>query len=227
MRAVALLSSGMDSVVATTLAAREGEVVLALTFDYGQHAAEREKEYAAKVCEALGIEHLVLELPWLREITTTALVAESEALPELSREELDSERAEESARQVWVPNRNGVFVNIAASFAEALSCDAIVVGFDAEEAATFPDNSREYVEAANRALRYSTLSKVKIYAPLIEKSKSEIARLGFEVGAPLEWSWSCYRGEAKPCLRCESCLRRARAFESIARKDPLLERLGL
>jgi len=128
---------------------------------------------------------------------------------------------------VWVPNRNGVFINIAASFAEALGCDTIVVGFDAEEAATFPDNSREYVEAANKALSYSTLSGVKIYAPLIDKNKSEIAELGLEIGAPLEWSWSCYRGEAKPCLRCESCLRRARAFESIAKKDPLLERLGL
>ena len=227
MRAVALLSSGMDSVVATTLASQEGEVVLALTFDYGQRAAAREREYAARVCEALKIEHRVIELPWLEEITSTALVAEGEALPELSREELDSSRAQESARRVWVPNRNGVFVNIGASFAEALSCDAIVVGFDAEEAATFPDNSRGYVDAANAALGYSTLSKVRIYAPLIEKSKEEIARLGLEIGAPLEWSWSCYRGEAKPCLRCESCLRRARAFESIAEKDPLLERLGL
>ncbi len=227
MRGVALLSSGMDSVVATALAAREGEVTLALTFDYGQRAAEREKEYAARVCEALKIEHRVIALPWLKEITATALVAEKEALPELSPEELDSSKAEESARQVWVPNRNGVFINIAASFAEALGCDTIIVGFDAEEAATFPDNSREYVEAANKALSYSTLSGVKIYAPLIDKNKSEIAELGLKIGAPLEWSWSCYRGEAEPCLRCESCLRRARAFESIAKKDPLLERLGL
>ncbi|WP_456475773.1 7-cyano-7-deazaguanine synthase QueC [Candidatus Pyrohabitans sp.] len=227
MKAVALLSSGMDSVVAATLAAREGEVALALTFDYGQRAAKREKEYSARVCEALGITHRVLALPWLKDITSTALVAEEEALPELSPEELDSSRAEESARRVWVPNRNGVFINIAASFAEALGCDSIVVGFDAEEAATFPDNSREYVDAANRALSYSTLSGVEIYAPLIEMNKGEIAELGLKIGAPLEWSWSCYRGEAEPCLRCESCMRRARAFKSIARKDPLMERLGL
>ncbi len=227
MRAVALLSSGMDSVVAATLVAREGELELALTFDYGQRAAVREAEYAARVCEALGVAHRVLKLEWLAEITTTALVDTSRSLPELGDEELDSEAAHESAKQVWVPNRNGVFVNIGASFAEAHGCEAVVVGFDAEEAATFPDNSREYVEAATRALRYSTLSGVRVHAPLVGMSKPEIARLGLEIGAPLEWSWSCYTGGEKPCLRCESCRRRARAFRSIGREDPLLERLGL
>ncbi len=226
MRAVALLSSGMDSVVAATLAAEEGSLVLALTFDYGQRAAEREAEYASRVCSVLGVEHRVLRLEWLEEITQTALVSGGE-LPELSEEELDSEAAQESARRVWVPNRNGVFVNIAASFAEALECEAVVVGFDAEEAATFPDNSSAYVEAANRALGFSTLRGVRVHAPLVGMSKAQIAELGLKIGAPLEWSWSCYRGDEKPCLRCESCMRRARAFRSIGRRDPLLERLGL
>ncbi|NOZ82545.1 MAG: 7-cyano-7-deazaguanine synthase QueC [Euryarchaeota archaeon] len=227
MRVVALLSSGMDSVVAAALASKQGELALALTFDYGQRAAEREVEYSARVCEVLGVRHRVLRLEWLAEITSTALVNSGRSLPELAEEELDSEAAQESARQVWVPNRNGVFVNIGASFAEALGCEAVVVGFDAEEAATFPDNSREYVEAANRALGFSTLSGVRVHAPLVGMSKSEIAELGLRIGAPLEWSWSCYTGGEKPCMRCESCMRRARAFRSIGRKDPLLERLGL
>jgi len=228
MKSIALLSSGLDSVVAATVAKDEGKVELAITFDYGQRAALQEIYYASKVCEALGIEHRVIKLPWLKEISSSALTKIEAKVPEPEESELDiKEITEETAKQVWVPNRNGVFINITASFAEALDLDAIVVGFDAEEAATFPDNSRSYVEAVNNALSFSTLNKVRVVAPVIDLTKKEIAALGLERGAPLEWSWSCYYGSETPCMRCESCRRRERAFKSLGVKDPLLERLGL
>lgn len=227
MKSIALLSSGMDSVVALTLALEDTEVELALTFDYGQLSAKREIEYSRKVCQHFGIEHRVIKLPWLAQISGSALTG-AKLIPELREEELDiREVAEQSARQVWVPNRNGVFVNIAASFAEALECDSIIVGFDAEEAETFPDNSREYVEAVNRALEFSTLNRVKVVAPVIDLNKSKIVAIGMERGAPLEWSWSCYYGNEKPCMKCESCQRRGRAFKQAGYEDPLLKRLGL
>jgi len=223
MAGIALLSSGLDSVVASTLAREELE--MALTVDYGQKAAPREIQYSRKVSEILGLSHRVVELPWLRDISSSALTSGA-SVPQMSEEELNQEEATlRSARRVWVPNRNAVMVNVAASFAEAYGFDSLVVGFDAEEAATFPDNSSGFVVAVNRALSFSTLNGVKVRAPVIDLTKEEIVRLGVEKGAPLEWSWSCYYGGESPCLKCESCQRRARAFKG--GRDPLLERLGL
>jgi len=228
MKSIALLSSGLDSVVATTRANNEGRVELALTFDYGQRAAVQEIFHASKVCEILGIKHRVIKIPWLSEISKSALTDLNSEIPEPADRELDiKEITEETAKQVWVPNRNGVFINIAASFAEAIEADAIIVGFDVEEAVTFPDNSRSYVEAVNTALSFSTMNKVKVTAPVINLNKSEIVALGLEINAPLEWSWSCYYGSENPCMKCESCRRRERAFRSIGFKDPLKKRLGM
>jgi 7-cyano-7-deazaguanine synthase len=159
----------------------------------------------------------------LKNITQTSLVRGG--IPELSINDLESEKIFETAKQVWVPNRNGVFLNIGASFAEAMKCDYLVVGFDAEEAVTFPDNSKNFTKAVEKSLSFSTLNKVKIYAPLISMQKHEIVQKGLEEKAPLEWSWSCYYSTPRPCMKCESCVRRARAFEEAGVKDPLLLRL--
>lgn len=228
MRGVILLSSGLDSVTALGLAREQSmEVALALTFDYGQRAAEREIEYARNASKALQIEHKVINLDWLRDITKTAIVNTGMRLPAPGIEELDAtEKALETARQVWVPNRNGVFINIGASFAEAMGCGHVVAGFDAEEAATFPDNSSEFVEAVSGALGYSTLNKVRVLAPVVTMRKDEIVGEGLRLGMPLEWSWSCYLSGPRPCGRCESCRRRERAFAMAGEEDPLLRRLG-
>ena len=118
-------------------------------------------------------------------------------------------------------------LNIAGSFAESRECDYLVVGFNGEEAGTFPDNSLAYVQAMDNAFSYSTQNGVKVLAPLIELGKTEIVRRALKAKAPLEYSWSCYHGEEIPCGKCESCVRRARAFKNVGIKDPLLERLGI
>ncbi len=231
MKAITLLSSGLDSVAALAIAAKELEIEMAITFDYGQRAVKREIEYSQKVCEYFWIEHRIIKLDWLSEITSTSLVNRDADVPSLSFEDIDetapTEITAESAKAVWVPNRNGVMLNIAGSFAESRECDYLIVGFNGEEAGTFPDNSLEYVQAMDRAFSYSTQNKVKVLAPLIEFGKTEIVRKAMEVKAPLEYSWSCYHGEEIPCGECESCRRRARAFKNVGVKDPLLERLGI
>jgi len=116
-----------------------------------------------------------------------------------------------SAAAVWVPGRNLVFIAIAAAWAEKLGAAEVVTGFNAEEAATFPDNSREFAAAADRALEFSALRRVRLSAPLAGLDKAAIVRLGRELGAPLELAWSCYRGGEHPCGRCESCRRRSAA----------------
>lgn len=231
MKAITLLSSGLDSVAALAIAAESCEIEMAITFDYGQRAGQREIEYSRKVCEHFGIENRIINLGWLGEITNTSLVNRNEEVPSLSFEDIDEAApatiTENSAKSVWVPNRNGVMLNIAGSFAESRGCDYIVVGFNGEEAGTFPDNSFDYVQAMDHAFSYSTQNGVKLLAPLIKLGKTEIVKRALEAKAPLEYSWSCYHGGEIPCGECESCVRRARAFKNAGTKDPLLERLGI
>jgi len=214
-RSVVLLSGGLDSAVSLKLALDAGEVVLALTCDYGQRAARREIEAARAMCRKLGVPHEVVDLPWLGRICRTALTRPGEELPHPEAAELDEpEKAQETARRVWVPNRNGVFVNVAAAYAEALGADTVVCGFNAEEGATFPDNSAEFVEAASGALRLATLSQVRVWSPTQALSKREIVEKGRALGAPLECIWSCYEGGPEHCFQCESCKRLRRALEA-------------
>lgn len=231
MKAITLLSSGLDSVAALAIAAKDLNIEMAITFDYGQRAREREIEYSQEICKYLGIEHRIIKLDWLSEITSTSLVNRDIEIPSLSFEDLDETAhvgiTDASAKAVWIPNRNGVMLNIAGSFAESRECDYLIVGFNGEEAGTFPDNSLAYVQAMDRAFSYSTQNGVKIMAPLIELGKTEIVRRALEAKAPLEYSWSCYHGREIPCGECESCVRRARAFKNIGVKDPLLKRLGI
>ncbi|MBW6471429.1 MAG: 7-cyano-7-deazaguanine synthase QueC [Methanosarcinaceae archaeon] len=229
MSAISLLSSGLDSVAALSIVKEQTDIKLALTFDYGQRSSQREIEYSKVICSHFGIEHKVIAIDWLGEITNTSLVSRDMDVPELTLEEIsdsaDPGITQESAKSVWVPNRNGVMINIAASFAESLGCEYVIVGFNGEEAATFPDNSFEYVQAMDNCLSYSTRNGVKVLAPLIEFDKNGIVREALRSGAPLEWSWSCYHGADVPCGVCESCVRRARGFAEAGAEDPLLVRL--
>jgi 7-cyano-7-deazaguanine synthase len=106
-----------------------------------------------------------------------------------------------------VPNRNGVFLAVAAAWAEALHADEVVAGFNAEEAASFPDNSVEFVRAYNRSLRLSTRNGVEVRSYTARLRKPAIVRLGLKIGAPLDLIWCCYDGGGRMCGRCESCFR--------------------
>jgi len=223
--AVTLLSSGLDSTVAFKQALDTFERVICLTFDYGQRAASIEIENAAAICKKFGCDHHIIPLPWYRNFGGALTGAEE--LPTPSMTELDdAAKSDETARSVWVPARNMVFLSIAAAFAEEHDLEHIVVGFDAEEAVTFPDNTPEFIGLFNRVMEYGTLNHPRIFAPLADLDKKGIVRLGIEIQAPLEYSWSCYTEGPVPCGECESCMRRKRAFSSVGVPDPLLERLG-
>lgn len=216
-KAISILSAGMDSGVSTALLSREYDIS-AITFDYGQRSAQMEVRYARKLSEYLGIEHRVIELPWLGELGGSVLTDDGE-LP--SPGDLDDvEECLETARKVWVPGRNIVFTSVGVSFAEAMEADAVIVGWDREEAATFPDNSREFLEAFNSLLGIGTLRGVRVIAPVIDMTKKEIVEAGMEIDFPFELTYSCYTGEDVHCGVCESCLRRRRAFELAGAEDP-------
>ena len=220
-RAISVLSGGLDSTVAT---AKFGEdyLIHALTFNYGQKSAEMEIKSANAVCEEIGAEHTVIGLPWFSKLGGSALTSDA-VIPEPGVKDLDDEDvSNESARSVWVPGRNIVFTSIANSFAESSGAEIIIVGWDLEEAATFPDNSKEFLNAFNNVLEVGSFDNVKIEAPLINMNKRDIVKLGNDIGAPLALSYSCYKGSEEHCGVCESCMRRIRAFNRAGVEDKTL-----
>jgi 7-cyano-7-deazaguanine synthase len=214
-RAVLLLSGGLDSVAAAYLLRGIAEPVLALTADYGQKSAKQELGAAYAVATDLGVPHRTVFIPFLKEAATGALVDRYATVPEPSIEDLDDAdgAGADSAAAVWVPNRNGVLIAMAATWAESNDVPYVVCGFNREEARTFPDNSKSFLEATNAALALSTGNGVQVIAPTIDMDKIEIARAAHEAGAPLHRCWSCYLGGDQPCGRCESCLRFRRALD--------------
>ncbi|TET31709.1 MAG: 7-cyano-7-deazaguanine synthase QueC [Planctomycetota bacterium] len=208
MKYIILLSGGLDSAVNLAVASKEGEVVCALFFDYGQKARYRERFSAESLSKHYGCRLETIELPWLKEITDTALVEPDAHIPDVTADTLP-----EDVSAVWVPNRNGVFIAIAAAHAESMGADAVVAGFNREEGAIFPDNSPEFRKAAEAALGYSTLSGVKLVAFTENMDKKEIVGEGRKLGVPFDFIWPCYRGGETPCGKCESCVRYKRAME--------------
>ncbi len=217
-KAISVLSGGLDCTVSTSVFTKDWKIH-AITFNYGQKAFKRELKAAKEICEKMGWTHEVIELPWLSKISTSSLNT-AEEIPEVTFNDLDDiEKSSKTASSVWVPARNMVFTSIAISYAESIGAEKIIVGWDAEEAATFPDNSKEFLNAFNKLIDVGSPENIKIEAPAIDLSKEEIVKLGVEVGAPMELSYSCYKGGDKHCGVCESCMRRKRAFKQLGIDD--------
>jgi 7-cyano-7-deazaguanine synthase len=213
-RSVVLLSSGLDSTVNLYEAKQKSEVVLALTFNYGQRAAVRELDRAAKIAKHAGVRHQSVDLPWFSEFTKTSLVNRGADIPTKAVSIDDLKVSHETAKAVWVPNRNGILLNVAAGFAEGLNAEWIVPGFNAEEAATFPDNTNDFLKALSASFRFSTANHVEAICFTTALNKTEIVRRGRLLGAPFELMWPCYFAGETPCGECESCQRFRRATTS-------------
>ena len=209
VKSIILLSGGLDSLVSLGLKKEELNVTMALTFDYGQKSAKQEIETSKKICEHYNIEHKVIKLDWLKDITHTALCSDV-AVP--TGEAL--ENLENSAKSVWVPNRNGLFLNIAGSFADANDFDYILIGANQEEGHTFPDNTQDFIDAVNFEFKFSTRKQPLVVAPLINCIKNDIVMLALKNGVPLELTRSCYQGAERHCGICESCMRLKSALEA-------------
>lgn len=218
-KSIVLLSGGLDSSVCLVQALKETRVELCITFNYGQRAAQKEIAAASAIAKYYQVRHQIIFLPFLKEITRTALVATDVAIPKPAPKDLnDYNKARLSATKVWVPNRNSIFINIGAAYAESLHCDLIIAGFNREEAQTFPDNSKEFVATVNQALKFSTLNHVQVISYTQKLIKKEIALLARELGIPWQYIWSCYLGEETMCGKCESCLRLQQALDEAGMK---------
>lgn len=205
-----LYSGGLDSLGALLLLIKEWSVDL-LTVDYGQRAAAEELRVSAITAARYGLKLKTLEMPWYRDCSCKSpMILDGSALP--YPDSLDDKTVtQDSARSVWLPNRNGLLLNICAFFAEVSGTNHIAAGFNAEEGLTFPDNSKEFVVAADNFFSFSTLNGVKVLAPVINMDKTEIAGIILQHQAE-NLFYSCYQGNKLMCGRCESCRRAKRAF---------------
>jgi 7-cyano-7-deazaguanine synthase len=214
-KAVVLLSGGLDSSVNAFITAQTYDLVLALTFNYGQRAAESEIKASSDLAKHLGVRHQVLALPWFKDFNRSSLLVDSMSVPTGSEVSIDSQsQSEKTAKSVWVPNRNGIFLNIAAAYAEALDAEIIVPGFNKEEAATFPDNSQVFLDKISDSLHYSTSNHVKAQCFTTDLMKTEIVKKGEALKLPWNLIWPCYFSGDQWCGQCESCLRSKRAFQA-------------
>lgn len=203
-KSIVLLSGGLDSTVSCAIAQRRTRPLFALTFDYGQRAAKMEVRASRKICRALNISHRIVRLPFFRDFESLAMLSGTKKV---------GTRKLQRLQDVWVPNRNALFINIAAAYAEYYGAKLIITGFNLEEAHEFPDNSVRFVQMINKTLRYSTLTKVKVRSYVAHLTKKDIYRLGIKYGAPLEHVYSCYFGGKMMCGKCASCRRLLQATE--------------
>ena len=213
--AIILLSGGLDSLVSIVKSDRK--ILLGLLFDYGQRAFKQEKKAAEKIAKFYGFEIKIIKLDWLKDIVSNGLTSPDKAF-EIKNFE-DKKELINSMKSVWIPNRNALFINIAAAYCEAKNINSIIIGANKEEGETFKDNSKEFIEKANELLKQSTNSKIEVIAPLINLNKEEIIKEGLRLNSPLNLIYSCYRGCKKHCGKCESCLHLKNALIKNNRED--------
>lgn len=217
-KAVVLLSGGLDSATILYYAKARGFKPHCLIFDYGQrHRVELKR--AVEIARQAGCPYRIvaIRLPW----GASALLDKKIGLPK--RKKIDPREIPAT----YVPARNIIFLSFAASFAEAIGARAVFIGANAVDYSGYPDCRPEFFRAFQRALDRGLKSGVqkkaiRIYAPLLRKTKAQIIRLGLKLKVPYGRTWSCYKGGRRPCGACDSCLLRRRGFEDAGVADPLM-----
>lgn len=219
-----LFSGGIDSTTALYWARSFYGRVSALSFDYGQrHRVEL--AFARRLTRRLGVPHKIFRID-LRQVGGSSLTDTSLPLPEF-------ESAEEIGPGIpptYVPFRNGIFLALAAAWAEVKSTRDIICGFNIIDSPNYPDTRASFVRAMEKTINEGTIAqpggrKIRIVAPFLRMKKSDIIKKGLSLGADYSDSISCYRGDEIPCGKCSSCLLRERAFGEAGVEDHLLQRL--
>ena len=195
-KGIILLSGGLDSLVALDIATKQMDVVLALTFNYCQKAFDEEASAAKEICKLYNIEHKIIDLPFLAEITKNALTDRNDS----NFNELKS---------VWIPNRNGLFLNIAACYCDSKDIDYIIFGANKEESGSFSDNKPEYINISDKCFKYSTMKQPIIFAPCSNMTKIDLVNYMIDNKIDFRLIKSCYRNKKelnkKHCNECMSC----------------------
>ena len=208
---VIIYSGGLDS---TTLLYEERErVALAVTFDYGSNHAAREIACARKHCARLGIEHLVIDLAFMKQYFASSLLSGAEAIPEGNYDD-------ENMKSTVVPFRNGIMLSVACGLAESRGLTRVLIANHGGDHAIYPDCRPSFVAAMNAAMREGTYVNVTLAAPYTDISKADIVRRGAQMGIDYGETYSCYKGGERHCGCCGTCTERKEAFREAGVLDP-------
>ena len=222
MKAVILLSGGLDSSTVLYLAKSEGYDCYALSFDY-QQRHRRELIAAKTIATAVGVvAHQVVSFD-LSLWGGSALTDSQIDLPQ----DRELSAMSESIPVTYVPARNTIFLSFALAYAEAISASRVYIGVNALDYSGYPDCRGDYIDAMRSVFRLGTKQgregdPIEIITPLIDLKKTEIIQLGNKLGVPWQQTWSCYSGDEVPCGTCDSCLLRLAAFAELGLVDPAM-----
>lgn len=209
--ALIVLSGGMDST--TMLHEFADRIALAVTFNYGSNHNAREIECASYNCRKLGVELIVVDMPFVGELFESSLLSGADAIPEGNYDD-------ENMRSTVVPFRNGIMLAVAAGIAESRGLRRLMIANHGGDHAIYPDCRPGFVDAMSRAIEEGTYDNISIEAPYTNISKTDIARRGAEIGVDYSHTYSCYKGRELHCGCCGTCTERRQAFLDAGLPDP-------
>ena len=215
-KAVCIISGGMDSALAATIAKNEGYEIIALHFNYNQKTQDKELECFNLIANDLEVkDKYIIDLDFFKQIGATALIGDEFDVP------IDGIKP--GIPITYVPFRNGIFLSIAAALAQKHNAQAIFIGVVEEDSSGYPDCRESFIKSMqnsiNLGLRDDT--NIEIKTPLIHLSKADIVKKSLELGVRLEHTWSCYKNSDKACGVCDSCRLRLKGFKEANAKDPI------
>ncbi len=205
-----VLSGGLDST--TMLYEYKERIALAVSFDYGSNHNKREIGFARLHCERLGIRHIVIPLPFMKEYFHSSLLEGAEAIPEGNYDE-------ENMKSTVVPFRNGIMLSVAAGLAENEGLHYVMLANHSGDHTVYPDCRPEFVEAMSSAIHAGTWNGIKLLVPYTNITKTEIARHGKTLGIDYSETWSCYKGGEVHCGKCGTCRERRQALAEAGVND--------
>ena len=214
MKAVILLSGGMDSTVALWHTLAEGhEIVACLGANYGSKHNAKELPMAQWQAEKAGIPFQTAELTFMNHLFTSDLLQSGGEIPEGHYEE-------ENMKSTVVPFRNGILLSVAAGYAESLDAEALVIAAHSGDHAIYPDCREEFMAPMAEAIKVGTYPDLELLRPFVALRKEDIAARGAELGVDFEHTWSCYKGQELHCGKCGTCVERKEAFALAGLTDP-------
>ena len=217
MKAVCLLSGGMDSSTLAYLAKSEGYDICALHLNYGQRTQDKELACAKKIASLLdAMEFIEVDVGYFSRFGASSLTDKR-----ITVEEFDPARAH--MPNTYVPFRNANLLSIASSFAEARGAEAIYIGVQSLDYSGYPDCRPQFIEAFQKVIDLGTQdgTRIELKTPFIHFTKTDILREGIRLNVPYEETWSCYRNEDAACGTCGSCHFRKEAFAALGKRDPI------
>lgn len=215
MRVILCYSGGMDSTVLLYYLRKECSEIKALSVNYGQKHL-KELEAASAITKSLGVEHQSVDLSSVKPLLSGSALTDSKVKVPHGHYEA------ESMKSTVVPNRNMIFLSIAAAWSISSKFDGIALSVHGGDHAIYPDCRKEFIDSMKEALRVSdwNAQHLNLMAPFLEIKKTDICRIGAELGVPFEKTWSCYEGGVIHCGECGTCIERKEAFREAQIIDP-------